>query len=249
VKNILFVTGTDTGIGKTVISCLIARELSEQGVSLNVLKPVETGCSPDADGVLQAGDAKRLLSSSRSNQTIESVVPYRLRAPLAPSIAAKLESVEIDFAGLLSHAEELAQDCELLIVEGAGGVLVPITEQQSYGDFASASGAATLLVVGSRLGCINHTLLSIEALLTREVPLLGYVLNDLFADGADTGSDGTAISSNRDALQRATDAYGVTERYYLPFCSEYAAGNDTPVSPPGIQAFSDTIIEYFALKR
>ncbi len=172
----VFVTGTDTGVGKTHIAAGLARRWRADGVRVGVCKPVESGC---ADAAPQ--DATALLAAAQSGQSPDEVCPYRLRAPLAPSEAARLEGVTIDFAALIEHIRQISTHFDVLLVEGAGGILVPLTAEKTFLDLAAALSAPTLVVAGNKLGCINHTLLTVRALSTAGVEVAGVVLNDMLA--------------------------------------------------------------------
>jgi len=250
--NIVFVTGTDTGVGKTVVSCALAQSLRAEGVGLKVMKPVETGCSEQDNGELHAQDAQRLLANAESHQAIEEVVPYRYRTPVAPNVAAEIESRPIDLKQLIENIQTTAKSCELLIVEGAGGLMVPLVDGYSFADLSKELGASTVLVIGSRLGCINHSLLSIELLRSRGITTFGYALSEVNSQGMNDLSEGPAIGSNRETLRKVSASYGLTELAYLPFQSEIWGKDGLTCSQAVISSFgefSDAIIEHFRLKR
>ena len=197
--NLLFITGTDTGVGKTVVTALLCRALFNAGVKLRVMKPVETGCEKNSAGQYLPLDALLLKAAAKSGQSLDEIVPYVFSTPVAPAVAAEREKRPVDPVRLAAGIRQQAANCELLLWEGAGGLLVPIAPDFTYADLARATGSACLLVVGSRLGSINHAALTLEVLQARAIPLLGYVLNDLFASGE--GADDPALCSN--SRQRA----------------------------------------------
>jgi dethiobiotin synthetase len=172
----LFVTGTDTGVGKTYVSAGLAVSLKRRGVDVGVMKPAETGCRMRA-GQLVPKDALLLMKSASVNDALSLVNPYRLKNPLAPSVAAAREGKKIDPNKILSLFNALRDRHEFMIVEGAGGIMVPLYEQYTYLDLAHDIGLPVLVVARPGLGTINHTLLSIAALKGREIPIAGIVIN------------------------------------------------------------------------
>ena len=179
--SILFVTGTDTGVGKTLVTAAIAAVLAARGTRIGVAKPAETGCR-FRRSVLYPEDAATLAAAAGSPEPLDLVCPYRFAEPLAPALAAERAGVTIDLDALVTALRRRAGTLDLLLVEGAGGLLVPLTRSATYADLASALASPALLVVGSRLGAINHALLTLAALEARALPARGYVLNRLTAD-------------------------------------------------------------------
>ena len=172
----LFVTGTDTGVGKTYVSAGIATALKLRGVNVGVMKPAETGCRIRA-GRLMPKDALRLMKSARVKDPLSLVNPYRMRNPLAPSVAAAREGKKIDPDKILKAFTALRERHEFMIVEGAGGIMVPLCGKYTYLDLASMMGLPVLIVARPGLGTINHTLLSISALKGRNIAIAGIVIN------------------------------------------------------------------------
>ena len=172
----LFVTGTDTGVGKTEVAAALARLLVERGVPVKVRKPVESGC-PERDGRLFPQDAARLKEAARSRETIETVCPYPLKAAISPERAARLEGKVIALADLERACLAGVGDGDFLLVEGAGGLLSPLARDGLVADLAARLRLPVLLVVADRLGCINHALLSAEACAARHLTLAAVVLN------------------------------------------------------------------------
>src|SRR5213592_2771656 len=128
----LLVTGTDTGVGKTFVACALARAFREQGRRVAVMKPVETGVEGEP------ADALALRGAAADPAPLDDICPYRLRAPLAPAVAARLEGVTIDVARLVALVARRRQEADLLLVEGAGGLLVPLDAQTTWADRAAA---------------------------------------------------------------------------------------------------------------
>ena len=172
----LFVTGTDTGVGKTYVSAGIATALKLRGVNVGVMKPAETGCRIRA-GRLMPKDALVLMKSACVKDQLSLVNPYRLRKPLAPSVAAAREGKKIDPDKILKAFNTLREKHEFMIVEGAGGIMVPLCGQYTYLDLACTMGLPVLIVARPGLGTINHTLLSIAALKGRNITIAGIVIN------------------------------------------------------------------------
>ena len=172
----LFVTGTDTGVGKTYVSAGIATALKLRGVDVGVMKPVEAGCRIRA-GRLMPKDALILMKSARVNDPLSLVNPYRLRKPLAPSVAAAREGKKIDPGKILKAFNTLRERHEFMVVEGAGGIMVPLCGQYTYLDLAGAMGLPVLIVARPGLGTINHSLLTIAALKGRNMAIAGIVIN------------------------------------------------------------------------
>lgn len=170
----VFVAGTDTGVGKTHVAASLCRELRKRGLKVGVFKPAETGC-PDPD---RPADALVLKEASGCAEPLDRVCPYRLRAPLAPAIAARREGVPIDLAVIDRCLGELRVASDVVVCEGAGGLLVPLAEATLTADWLENQGLPILLVGRLGLGTINHTLLSARHLQGRGVPFLGTVLSE-----------------------------------------------------------------------
>ncbi|MCC6750503.1 MAG: dethiobiotin synthase [Deltaproteobacteria bacterium] len=209
----LFITGTDTGVGKTLFTGALAAALVRRGLRVAVMKPVETGCplraAPPAGNVsseeaaalarlarlagpppagllaqlspdqLEPQDALFLLRASGSSAPLELVNPYRFAPAVAPSVAARAAGTPLDPAHLRACFLALARDADLVLVEGAGGLLVPLTDELLVADLARLFTLPVVVVGRSTLGTLNHTLLTVEALRSRELPLAGVVLNRL----------------------------------------------------------------------
>ena len=168
----LFVTGTDTGVGKTEVAAALVAGWRARGLDVGAMKPAQSGVE---DGL--ATDADRLREAAGGTDPAGLVCPYSLPAPLAPAVAARLAGVEISFAHVLACAAELALRHAALVVEGAGGLLVPLTESHTFADLAVALGMPVLVVARAGLGTVNHTALTCEALRSRGLAIAGVVLN------------------------------------------------------------------------
>lgn len=194
----LFITGTDTGVGKTFVAAGLARLLSERGLRVGVMKPVETGCDRRGDDLVPP-DALQLLTAAGGDQDLSSVCPYRFEAPLAPDVAARREGRSIEPGLIHDRFRTMAASHEVVLVEGAGGLLVPIWERYTMADLAGDLGLPLLVVAASRLGAVSHTLLTLEHARFRGLPVAAYVLNQL------TRYTDDAMSTNADLLARSVD--------------------------------------------
>ena len=178
----LFVTGTDTGVGKTHVASLIARQLSSDGVRVGVYKPVCSGALFDEHGRARWDDIDRLRDAVRGNWpdsglSDEVICPQRFFAPLAPPLAARLEGRCVDVEQLRRGADWWTGRAEVLIVEGAGGLLSPVSETQDVADLARDISYPLVVVARCGLGTINHSLLTVEAARRRGLQVVGIVLN------------------------------------------------------------------------
>lgn len=172
----LFITGTDTGIGKTVVSGAIARALTSLGMDVGVMKPIETGCRRQS-GKLKPIDGPYLQAAARVIDPIETVTPYRYRSPLAPRAASLLEGTEIDLEIVLQRYDQLRRRHPFLIVEGLGGLLVPLTAHADLPDLIRLFDLPVLLVARSGLGTLNHTLLTLRHGSDLGIRFLGVIFN------------------------------------------------------------------------
>lgn len=168
-----FITGTDTGIGKTFATCVLLHRLAARGLRAAAMKPVAAGL--DEAGLNE--DVELLRTAANVSSPRELMNPYALRSPVAPHLAAKEEGREIHFAPILGACEILASQADALLVEGVGGFRVPLGPDGDSADLAVALGLPLILVVGLRLGCINHALLTVEAIAARGLVLAGWVGN------------------------------------------------------------------------
>lgn len=169
-----FVTGTDTGVGKTSVCCALLELAASRGLSTAAVKPVAAGC--DAQG--RSEDALLLQASMTANLPYEQVNPVALRAPIAPHIAAGQEGRRLQVAQLAGRCRGvMLGGWDLVLVEGAGGWRVPLNARETLADLAVQLGAGVILVVGMRLGCINHAVLSAEAVRGDGLGLVGWVAN------------------------------------------------------------------------
>ena len=172
----IFVTGTDTGVGKTYVAAGIAKEFRSQGVNVGVMKPVETGCRTRS-GVLFPVDAVRLTEAAGARDPLQLINPYRFRRPLAPSVAAEIEGKKILVSRIMNAYCTLQKRHEFMIIEGAGGIMVPLSGNYLFLDLARAIGLPVVVVARPGLGTINHSLLTISSLSERGLSIAGLVIN------------------------------------------------------------------------
>lgn len=189
----LLVTGTDTGVGKTLIAAGLAHALRVRGIDTGVMKPIETGC-PTRHGRLRPLDALTLREAAQSRDALDLVNPYRFRTPLAPMVAAQRSRRSIDVGRLEERFARLVDRHSVVLVEGAGGLLVPITKETSFLDLAIKLRLPLLVVIGSRLGALNHARLTVDAALHARVAVAGAILNHFQGDrSAARTTNGSAL--------------------------------------------------------
>lgn len=174
----LFVTGTDTDVGKTWVTCLIASELHQGDHNVGVYKPACSGSVTDANGHTHWHDLTSLADSIEHRLGIDQICPQRFNAPLAPPVAAQLEDRSIEEELLLTGCAAVGDLSEFVLVEGVGGLLCPLTDSKTIADFASSIGYPLIIVARAGLGTINHTLLTVEVAQSRKLSVAGIILNE-----------------------------------------------------------------------
>lgn len=210
----IFITGTDTGVGKTYVAAGIAAALKQRGIDPGVMKPVETGCRARR-GRLIPRDTGMLMKAAGVGDSASLVNPYQFRKPLAPFVAANLEKKKIEPAKIITAFQALSKKHEFMIVEGAGGILVPLSRTYFYLDLAEDIGLPVLIVARPGLGTINHTLLTITALRQRKITIAGVVINH-----AEAGKPGLAEKTNPALIEKLS---GVKLLGIIPFGSKAIA--------------------------
>jgi dethiobiotin synthetase len=171
-----FITGTDTEIGKTLVSTLLIRALAAGGNKVVGMKPVASGAS-ESDGQLQNEDALALMACSNVTAPYEQINPYCFVPPVAPHIAAAQAGIVIEMNTITGNYSALAQRADVVVVEGVGGWRVPLGQSFAVSDLARALDLPVIMVVGIRLGCINHALLTTESIQATGCKLAGWVAN------------------------------------------------------------------------
>ncbi|HEX7048158.1 MAG TPA: dethiobiotin synthase [Gammaproteobacteria bacterium] len=173
-----FITGTDTEIGKTTIACGVVKRLAGDGHTVAVMKPVASGCHRTAGGLRNA-DAEALIAACGHDWKYEQVNPFAFEPAIAPHIAAADAGVDISADVILSAFTDLQRQSDRIVVEGVGGFRVPLAKGFDTADLAVKLGLPVILVVGLRLGCINHALLTAEAVQARGLEFAGWIGNSL----------------------------------------------------------------------
>ena len=193
----LFVTGTDTGVGKTVVAGAIAHALRARGRRVAVLKPVATGCVRRREGLVSE-DAEFLAHCADSPHPLDLICPQRYAEPLAPAVAAERAKQPLDWAAVQRSIDLMSRDSDVMVVEGVGGLMVPLDEDgHTVLDLATWLRLPALVVARPGLGTINHTLLTVAALRGAGVKVAGVMINRYPAEGA-----GVAEETNPRAIER-----------------------------------------------
>jgi dethiobiotin synthetase len=180
-SNSYFITGTDTGIGKTLVSAALIHALQNQGLRVAGMKPVASGCFETAEG-RRNEDADQLMTAINISADYELVCPYRFLSPIAPHLAATEEGVRISCAHIMQGFRQLQSLADAIVVEGVGGWQVPLNERYDMPDLARQMDLRVVIVVGGRLGCINHALLTAQAILASDLAVAGWVFNQVDPD-------------------------------------------------------------------
>lgn len=175
----IFITGTDTEIGKTFISAALIRTLASKGNQVAGLKPIASGAEP-VQGVMKNDDALQLQQASNMKLNYKQVNPFCFEPAIAPHIAADLAGVLLNVE-LLTEKVKLPTEADIIVVEGAGGWLTPLNHHETFADWVEQGGYEVILVVGMKLGCLNHAMLSVRDIESRGLKLAGWVAN--FAQG------------------------------------------------------------------
>lgn len=183
-----FVAGTDTGVGKTYVACALLARARAEGLRAVGMKPVAAGCHATPAG-LRNEDAEALQQASSGVPPYEHVNPCALPDPLSPHLAAARAGVAIDIAALVAGWHRLSRDADFGLVEGAGGWLAPVSDRETMADLARALDLPVILVVGLRLGCLNHALLTVRAIAAEGLRLAGWVGNRIDPDMAACGEN------------------------------------------------------------
>jgi len=182
--NGFFITGTDTGVGKTLCAAGLLEAFKQQGLSTIAMKPVASGCDETPHG-LRNEDAVLMMQHMTAEASYEEVNPYAFIPPMAPHLAAARQSLTINSDELVEQAKQLSLRADRIVIEGAGGWLAPLNETQSLADLAIQFELPVILVVGIRLGCLNHALLTVEHIRTCGGRLAGWIANTGLAETAD----------------------------------------------------------------
>ncbi|QWD64211.1 dethiobiotin synthase [Polynucleobacter sp. MWH-UH2A] len=194
-----FITGTDTEVGKTLVSGALILKLRELGKQTVGFKPVVAGTYPASTGQHLNEDLETLRIASNLESDQLSLCPYVLDTPAAPHLVAKAKGIRLELETILKTYKDLQKKSGSVVVEGAGGFLVPINDQKDLGDFAQQIQLPVILVVGMKLGCINHALLTTETIRARKLVIAGWIANTL-------NKEMSLLSENIKTLQERIDA-------------------------------------------
>jgi dethiobiotin synthetase len=194
----VFITGTDTEVGKTVVATALVRALVRSGLKVAVMKPVAAGAELTPDG-LRNEDATALMEAANTSNVYRLVNPYCLEIPASPHIAAAKAGISVEIGEIVSACDQLASSADLVVVEGAGGWYAPLNDRHTMADLAAALGLPVLMVVGLRLGCINHALLTARAVEAEGLKLAGWFANHLQPAFAYAAENIATLESRLDA--------------------------------------------------
>jgi len=228
----IFVTGTDTGVGKTVVACALVRGLREGGARVAVMKPVASGAFRTPEG-LRNTDALALMEAAgpERSDTYDEVNPYCFEPAISPHIAAREAGIDVDTSMIRQKYDRLSADADWVVVEGAGGWYAPINEHQTMADLAWALSVPALLVVGLKLGCLNHAQLTRLGVESHGVRLAGWVVS-----GIDRHM--TRVEANLETLERL---FGEPPLAVVP---HLAAGTDSIALGELARALSQRTISF-----
>lgn len=178
-----FITGTDTGVGKTIVTTAILRCFIKKGLKVGAMKVIETGCV-NKDGLLLPSDGMLLRDMAEMHDSIDLITPIKFENPLSPLVASRIEKIDIDLEIIFKSFEALKKKYDYLFVEGIGGLMVPINKEKKrkstfyfVRDLIKDMGLPVILVTRPTLGTINHTLLTVEALKSKKISIKGYIIN------------------------------------------------------------------------
>ena len=194
-KRGVFITGTDTEVGKTVIAAGLASAIKAKGIDVGIMKPVVTGATRNKGGLI-SDDVQFLLSAIESHDENDLVNPVALELPLAPLVASRLEEYDIDIRKIQDAFSKLTKKHDFIVVEGIGGILVPIKEDYCVSDMIKDMGLPVIVVSRPGLGTINHTLLTIREAQSRGIEVMGFIIN-----GANKEETGIAERTNPKIIQ------------------------------------------------
>jgi dethiobiotin synthetase len=183
-KRGFFITGTDTGVGKTIITAAMAIVLREIGLNVGVMKPVASGCVRRREGLVSE-DAELLAQAADAPEMLAEIAPIRLAEPLAPTVAAARARIKLDLEPMWASWRRLREAHDIMLVEGIGGILCPVTPEASVADLAVDFGLPLVVVARPDLGTINHTALTVEAARRRNLKVAGIIINRYDRDAED----------------------------------------------------------------
>lgn len=195
----VFITGTDTEVGKTVVTCTLLSAMRQAGIDAVGMKPVASGCELDVDGWLSSCDVTAHYRASGNSPPLELASPYRFAKPVSPHIAARIAGVEVSIDHIVSCFSKLEKNYGSVVVEGAGGWFSPVTGTCRMSDLAMAMRIPVILVIGLRLGCLNHAMLTSMAIKSSGARLVGWVANQIDPKMLDVEDNISYLSTHIDA--------------------------------------------------
>lgn len=205
----IFVTGTDTEVGKTWVACALLEAFNQQGYSTAAVKPIAAGCEKTAQG-FRNSDALALQAAMSLSLPYEQVNPVAVEPAIAPHLAIKQSPLDVTLKGLVDSCGKVLQyDADVTVIEGAGGWRVPINEEHTLADLAKQLDSSVILVVGMRLGCLNHAALTYEAIQADGLNCVGWVANIL-------SDDMPYLEDNINTLKRILPCPCIGEVPFLP---------------------------------
>ena len=202
----LFITGTDTGVGKSLVACALLHAYAARGLRVIGMKPVAAGAA-FVNGAWVNEDVAQLLAASNVRAPLEAVNPYCFEQAIAPHIAASINKKTININKFQDSCARLSVLADIVVVEGAGGFCVPLNDHESSADLARALALPVVLVVGMRLGCLNHALLTAEAIRARGLTLTGWVANHIDAAMPQADANVASLEARLNAPLIARIAY------------------------------------------
>ena len=232
-EKIFFITGIDTNIGKTFCSSLLLSAIKEKGIDAGYMKPVETGVEIGKDGSRKYIDGLYVKTYCDLKENLDVITPYTFRQPLSPYAAIKKEGGELCIKEILFKFYELNKIHDYMLVEGAGGMLVPLKRGHFMIDIAKYLDAGVVLVTKAGLGMINQTLLSIEYALNKGIKMSGIIINNVL------GENDESVSSNKEILCEFTDVPIIGEIPYIPKEKRYGE----------IKVHKDFALKYIDLEK
>lgn len=201
-----FITGTDTGVGKTIVTAAILRSFIKKGFKVGAMKAIETGCL-NKDGILLPSDGMFLRDMAEMNDSIDLITPIKFETPLSPFIAGKIENLDIEIDRILKAFDNLNKKYDFVIVEGVGGLMVPLMKAEKkkatfyfVRDLIKDLGLPSIIVTKPGLGTLNHTILTVEALKNKKIPIKGYIINY-----SESAKNDIAEKTNPEALRELLD--------------------------------------------
>ncbi|MCA9061657.1 MAG: dethiobiotin synthase [Planctomycetaceae bacterium] len=240
----VFMTGTDTGVGKTHVTCALIRNLRKLGLRVGAYKPVCSGAEQDASGKEVWHDLQRLQEACANQPAVfngtppvDVICPQRFRAPVAPHVAARAEGRTVQQNLLHEGLQQWKDQADIVVIEGAGGLLCPLTDHLTVADLICQLQTTVTVVSPNRLGTINHTLLTVEAIRARNIPMSAVVLNEPAAP--DNSLDDSAIDHSRSSnLPQLTHWLDGIPLFHSPFTHDPASATIDPVSEQAREAES-----------